>query len=222
MTNQSVNWSRYTLYVTALLGVFMGIFLTLLIGKIGISKDKKIVQPVFLKQGFDFNQLRSPSIEWRGPEIGEMLDLNQLRENNGNSLSKANSSDLVVLVNVSPNCGFSTIAADEMKTIREHLASLAIPYYAITFTDSEEKFIAYSSSLGFEKSFYWQPNTPKPKDSLIKMAIPSHLLVRKDGLIVRVWPGTNESKEVRERMGNQIISDTSIVKETLTATKLSK
>jgi hypothetical protein len=221
MTTQ-VNWSRYTLYVTALLSVLMGVFLTLFIVKIRISKDKKVAQPIFLKQGFDFNQLRSPSIEWRGPEIGETLDLNQLKENDGNSLSKVNNSDLLMLVNVSPNCGFSTIAADEMKMIREHLASLAIPYYAITFTDSEEKFDAYSFSLGFEKSFYWQSNAPKPNDSLIKMAIPSHLLVRKDGLIVRVWPGAKESKEVRERMGNQIISDTSIVKETLTAAKLFK
>jgi hypothetical protein len=40
------------------------------------------------------------------------------------------------------------------------------------------------------------------------MVLPSHLLLDANGLIVRKWPGTDQSAKVREKMANQIVADT--------------
>lgn len=40
------------------------------------------------------------------------------------------------------------------------------------------------------------------------MVVPLHILVRRDGTILRTWHGTSQSKKVRFQMVNQIISDT--------------
>lgn len=40
------------------------------------------------------------------------------------------------------------------------------------------------------------------------MVVPSQLLVRRDGTILRTWPGTTKSKKTRFRMVNQIVADT--------------
>jgi hypothetical protein len=40
------------------------------------------------------------------------------------------------------------------------------------------------------------------------MVLPSHLLLDANGLIVKKWPGTNYSASVREKMANQIVTET--------------
>ena len=46
---------------------------------------------------------------------------------------------------------------------------------------------------------------------------PSHLLLDRNGTVIRVWPGSYADKAVRDRMARQILADTSVVLETLTA-----
>lgn len=50
-------------------------------------------QTPFLTQGFDFNPLRSADNEWRGPDIGEKIDLTRLKTRDGKTLASRSASD---------------------------------------------------------------------------------------------------------------------------------
>ena len=43
----------------------------------------------FLTEGFDFNRLRSSDVEWRGPDVGEKIDLTRLHAKDGKNLARA-------------------------------------------------------------------------------------------------------------------------------------
>ncbi len=49
------------------------------------------------------------------------------------------------------------------------------------------------------------------------MTNPTHLLVDRVGTVIRVWPGSHQDKSVRDRMAKQILSDTSVVVDTISA-----
>jgi hypothetical protein len=54
-------------------------------------------------------------------------------------------------------------------------------------------------------------------DSLAHITIPSHILVRNDGLVIQVWNGSNRQKETRQQIARQIVSDTLVINDTLNA-----
>jgi len=49
------------------------------------------------------------------------------------------------------------------------------------------------------------------------MLSPSHLLLNNEGTVIRVWPGSYKEKAIRDRMTYQIMADTSVASDTLTA-----
>jgi hypothetical protein len=174
----------------------------------------------FLTKGFDFNQLRSADNEWRGPDIGSKIDLTRLRMTDGKTLASVVGKRPIVLVSVNPDCAMCRIARDEMSYLREKLSSMDINYYLVFFASEnpQSDFFEYSDSLKVSApSFLWNADQGPPPESAFKMVNPSHLLLDVDGTVIRVWPGSNNDKEMRDRMAHQIIADTLVATDTLKA-----
>src|ERR1044072_9375308 len=57
----------------------------------------------FLTEGFDFNQLRTAENEWRGPNIGEKIDLTRLKMKDGKTLASMAGKRPIMLVSINPD-----------------------------------------------------------------------------------------------------------------------
>lgn len=170
----------------------------------------------YFRNGFDFSLLRREENTWRGPDFGEKIDLTQLKGASGTTHLDAGNAQLLMVVAVSPECGMCGVAADEMRYVRDQIAARGIPYYVVSFIplDNPAGFFKYCDSLGLGvPEFLWTKE--QPLASLSNMAVPSHLLLDKDGVIIRTWPGSNDDKAFRIRMGNQIVADTNVITDTL-------
>jgi hypothetical protein len=62
--------------------------------------------------------------------------------------------------------------------------------------------------------------TEDSPESIFKMTTPSHILLRNDGIVIRVWPGSFKDKPVRQLMARQIVADTGVAIDTLKAMQL--
>jgi hypothetical protein len=112
----------------------------------------------FLTEGFDFNQLRTPENEWRGPNIGEKIDLTRLKMKDGKTLASVVGKRPIVLVSINPDCAMVRIASDEMSHLREKLSSMDINYYMAFFAAQTPPldFFKYGESLNVgAQSFLW-------------------------------------------------------------------
>jgi hypothetical protein len=210
------NLSRYGFLSGLILGCGITLCLTLLVRKTPADATPK--SALFAKEGFDFSAILHKDNEWRGPDIGEKLDLTQLKEKDGSTLANVIGKRPAMLVAVNPDCGMCTLAADEMRYIRDQLSSTGIGYYPVSFQPTDEGFDpnAYIGSLDLGKvAFQWAAGTPIPQESILNMTSPSHILVGLDGTVIKVWPGSYGEKSVRDRMGKQIVADTLIINDTL-------
>lgn len=174
----------------------------------------------FLTEGFDFNQLRTAENEWRGPTIGEKIDLTHLKMKDGTTLASMVGTRPIVLVSINPDCAMVRITSDEMSHLREKLSSIDINYYMAFFAAQTPQldFFTYSDSLNVgAPSFLWDIKAGPPIESIFTMTTPSHLLLNSDGTVIRVWPGSYKDKPVRQRMMRQIIADTLVAIDTLKA-----
>ena len=171
---------------------------------------------ILFREGFDFNRIRSEENEWRGPIFGERIDLAQLRGADNVTRPDIRNTQLLMIVVVSPECGLCKVATDETRYVRDQIKPLGIPYYVVSFVPSDNPtgFFEYCDSLRLGvPEFLWTKE--QPLTSLSTMVIPSHLLLDRNGVIVRTWPGSNDDKTFRVRMGNQIVADTNVITDTL-------
>lgn len=174
----------------------------------------------FLIEGFDFTLLRSSENEWRGPNIGEKIDLTSLKRKDGKTLASVVSKRPTMLVSVNPACAMCKTARDEMSYLRETLSNMNVNYYVVCFASETLPldFFQYGDSLKVgTPSFLWSADAGRPPESIVMMTSPSHLLLNSDGRVIRVWPGSYNDKAVRDRMAHQIIADTLVATETLKA-----
>ncbi|GEM_PF-1909505 len=174
----------------------------------------------FLFSGFNFRKLRDQENDWKGPEIGVKINLKKLKDGRQNSLDDAIKNKTVMLVVINPSCYYSIGTKNEMNYIREQLIPLGITYYAVTFSmpDKTTDYFKFCEVLGFgNNAFQWSLNDASAPKSLTKINIPSHILVRNDGVVIQVWPGSNSNQEVRQRMAKQIVSDTLIINDAFRA-----
>jgi hypothetical protein len=184
-----------------------------------VGKQSANTSP-FLTEGFDFSPLRSADNVWRGPDIGEKIDLTRLRTKNGETLASVIGKRPIVLVSVNPDCGMCKAAKDEMSYLREKLSSMDINYYIVFFASETPRldFFRYGDSLKVgAPSFLWNADSGPPPESVFKIVNPSHLLLNVDGTVIRVWPGSNNDKGVRDRMAHQIMAETLVALDTLQA-----
>jgi hypothetical protein len=161
-------------------------------------------------EGYDFNSRRAK--EFSGPTIGETLNVSAMQAEDGRSLPEvAAESPYYMIAVVDPNCGACKAAQSQMKGIREGLKNRGIPFFFVMLSDddSKPKYFAYVKSLGQEsRGFIWQTNgIPPPPSSLVEMVVPTHLLLNRDGMVLDKWPGTHQDPVMRQRMVNQVLSD---------------
>ena len=101
-------------------------------------------------EGFDFNALRSSENEWRGPNLGEKIDLARLRTKEHKTLASVVGPRPFMLVSVNPSCAMCKIARDQMIYLRTELSRLDVDYYIVAFTSPAERqqdFFSYADSL---------------------------------------------------------------------------
>jgi hypothetical protein len=171
-------------------------------------------------EGYDFSGLRNPEKVWRGPQVGEKINLANLLEENGSTLEHKIEQRPIMIATISPSCAFCKIARDEMQYVQGQIALKNIGYYLVSFappvTDSD--FYRYCERLKIgASSFQWSRDAAPAQEALSRMVTPSHLLVDRDGTVLRVWPGTSAEQPVRDSMGRQIVSDVSVILDTLEA-----
>jgi hypothetical protein len=174
----------------------------------------------FLTEGFDFNLLRSSDVDWRGPSVGEKIDLTRLAARDGKGLAGVVGKRPFMLVAVNPDCAMCKIASDEMLHLRAKLAAMNIDYYVVSFApqNSRPAFFDYTDSLTVgAPSFLWNAESGAPPESIFTMTTPTHLLLNGDGTVIRVWPGSYRDLPVRQRMARQIVADTAVAVDTLSA-----
>ena len=129
-----------------------------------------------------------------GPALGETIDLRAWSTRDGRTLAqvmKGHSLSMILLV--SPSCGTCADAKDGFRTLRERAGKPGIPYYVLMIPDSTDtqKFFSYADSLKLNVDvFVWSSKATKAPASLSTMAVPSHLLITNEGLLVDKWPGT--------------------------------
>lgn len=210
--------ARKSLVVAGLfIGTLTFFFLGAFSAKILLKENQS---NLFLTEGFDFARIRSADIEWRGPEIGDHVDLTRLRGKEGKSLKDIVDKRPIMLVSTNPDCGMCRTASDEMNHLRVELLKKDIKYYVTFFPAQipQVDFFKYSASLNLDaESFLWDAEAGPPPPAIVSMTNPSHLLLNSDGTIIRVWPGSYSDKRVRERMARQILADTFVVIDTLNA-----
>jgi len=174
----------------------------------------------YLLEGFDFTLLRKPDNDWRGPEDGTKIDLSRLKAQDGRTLASVMGTRPAVLVSVNSSCALCKTASDQMRYIRENLASHDIDYYMVTFASPKpnEDFFLYADSLTVgAPGFKWDGEAGQPNEAILLMTSPSHLLVHNDGTVICVWPGSYQDKDVRDRMAKQIVADTLVATTTRAA-----
>ncbi|HEX7330157.1 MAG TPA: hypothetical protein VF290_01575, partial [Pyrinomonadaceae bacterium] len=164
--------------------------------------------------------LRAPDIEWRGPNIGDKVDLTRLETADGQTLASFVDKRPIMLVALNPECAMCGIAVDEMIQLRDGLANKNLNYYTSFFNSlmPNADIFKYADGLDIRvQSFVWNKGAGSPPESIFKMTTPSHLLLKSDGTVIRVWPGSYAEKSVRDRMARQILSETSVIIDTLYA-----
>lgn len=174
----------------------------------------------FMTEGFDFKMLRSTNNEWRGPELGEKIDLARLRMKDGKTLGSVIGKGPSMIVAVNPDCAMCLVATDQMTHLREKLSTMNIKYYLVSFATPPPQvdFFKYSDSLNVgAPGFLWNVEAGTPPESLFVMTTPTHILLNDDGTVIHVWPGSYQDKAVRQRMARQIIADTLVAIDTLNA-----
>lgn len=162
-------------------------------------------------EGFDFTYGGSVEEEsWAGPRIGESIDLTRLKDRHRRPLISAVEHEFCMVALIDPECAAAKAALDQLAGVREGIAKEGIPYYPISLvpSTSEIDFFTYADSLKLGDAYLWRKSEPAPPARLFMMVLPSHLLLTKNGTIVRKWPGTSPAQLNRARMVNQIVSDT--------------
>ena len=128
-----------------------------------------------------------------GPALGETLDLLSWSTRDGRTLAQViKGHSLAMILVVNPSCGTCADAKDGFRTLRERAGKPGIPYYVMMVPDSTDtqKFFSYADSLKLNVDvFVWSSKEMKAPTSLATMAVPSHLMVTNEGLVVEKWPG---------------------------------
>lgn len=211
--------NRSSIFSKFMLGLVVGSALSFITAGVVVKaimrRNAPKPQPL-LKQGFDFRSVRSGDYSWKGPAIGEKIDLTMLKARDGSPMAQLVGKQLIMLASINPACRMCKIGKDQLFFIRNKIAPLGIKYYPVCFDPVEShNFFDYSNSIGLtEPAFEWR-GVNRPSRSLLDMNIPSHLLVDHNGTVLGVWPGSYAEQEVRQRMGSQIVEDTLIINETL-------
>jgi hypothetical protein len=207
---------RNILFVAVAAGLSLAAVAAVLVAKAFRPADD--LSHVMRKDGFDFSELRAPGNQWRGPEIGEKIDLRRLRGADGRTLADVTGEGPTMLVAVDPTCAMCRIAADTMKDINSRLSPLNVPYYVIAFVPVGDNFHAYAESLiAGRPSFIWTQDEGVPPDSLLDAVSRRTFSSPVTAPCSASGRAPNKAKPVRDRMGAHLVADANVIVDTLTA-----
>ncbi|HEX8196914.1 MAG TPA: hypothetical protein VF571_12055 [Pyrinomonadaceae bacterium] len=212
-------------YLSFQMGVLIGVIIAFTLSSWSIKNSGFFLQKnsewnSLLTEGYNFRKIRNSNISWRGPNLGERINLLQLKNSDGRSLAETVNTSYIMLITIDPECGYCRVSDDLMNSVREGLKPINIEYYPISFTsfDDSSNIDKFAISLGFQsKTFTWAKDSELPQESLQNIVTPSHLLLDNTGKVLQVWAGSNREKDIRKRISQQIIADTIILNDTLTA-----
>lgn len=173
-----------------------------------------------ITEGYNFRKARNLNYSWVGPKLGERINLHQLKNSDGKSLAETVKTNNIMLVTLDPECAFCNVSGDLISSVREGIEPIKIEYYPVYFAHFENSsdIDRYVASFGFQsKAFTWAQDGELPQESLQNIITPAHLLLDNTGKVIQVWAGSNKEKNIRMKMGQQIIVDTMTINDTLTA-----
>jgi peroxiredoxin len=160
-------------------------------------------------EGYNFTVNENES--WSGPKIGERIDLARLKDRNGVSLAEWIQGRVAILAFVDPRCGICEYAYDQMRFVNKNAKRAGVGYYTVSVTASTatpdlkaltpSEFFQYTDSISVgAPAFLWDAADERPPDKLYSMSVPSHVLIDRNGTIIRKWLGTDQQESVRKRM----------------------
>ncbi len=158
----------------------------------------------------EFNHPEDANESWVGPAIGERIDLSHFKDESDVSLSSAIGDGLSMLVLVDPDCGATTAASDQLRIVHNSMKEMRVHYYLVSATSSvpPADFFKYTRSLASDATSYlWEQSEAESADELYSMVLPSHILIDQTGTVVRKWPGTSVSENIRRKMADEIVSN---------------
>ena len=182
------------------------------------GRKQRTLAASYLLEGYDFSGLRSKDNIWRGPQVGEKINLANLIERNGSTLENTIQQGPVMIAAVSATCEFCKIARDQMQFVQSHVAVKNVKYYFVSFEgrEADPNFYKFCDALNSAiPAFRWSDGASAPQESLSKIITPAHLLIDRDGTVLEVWPGTSREQTVRDGMARQIVNDVSVILDTL-------
>jgi hypothetical protein len=182
------------------------------------ARKQRTLAASYLLEGYDFSGLRSKDNVWRGPQVGEKINLANLIERNGSTLENTIQQGPVMIATVSAACEFCKLAKDQMQFVQSHVALKNVKYYFVSFEarEADPNFYRFCDALNSAiPAFRWSNDVSPPQESLSKIVTPAHLLVDRDGTVLEVWPGTSREQAVRDGMARQIVNDVSVILDTL-------
>ncbi len=150
------------------------------------------------------------------PQVGEIINLQGLKDKNEKSFQDTEHGKLILLVIVDPECGACEIAKDQMRWIQEGIKDSEIEYVFVSFTSKKttSDFSSYiHKNYQSRNSFLWKDSSlPSPK-SLFTTPVPSHILIDSNGKILKTFFGTQRDKSLRKRTADKIIKEVKKVAE---------
>lgn len=181
-----------------------------------ISYKRSHQTSVFFTQGFDFYGIKDETLDH--PKIGENIQLINLSDIQGNYFQKSNDRRLILLAVLDPKCMACAVSGDLIENIRKYCDRFQIDYRAMVLVpiDKTVDQRKYAKNFGFQDLYHWNEDKDLPS-SLAQLVTPNHILVDNMGTVIHVWPGTNNSENVRKVMGDQIGSDLNLIIDTLNA-----
>lgn len=179
------------------------------------SKRRINFHEQFYTQGYSFRNAQKIDDDFAKYKIGESLDLAKLRMTNGSELLSLTDGRLILLSVVNPDCIYCKLSQDIIDGIRNDLVDSNVGYYLVVFTPvpDEINLREYARSIGFSDVLTWE-NISRPPTLLISMPTPAHVLLDRNGTILKVWFNSSRDADVRKRIENQIVDDVHLISET--------
>lgn len=201
-----MNW-KVVKISTIIASFIIGIVATKLLMSFGSSSEMPSVQ-----DGFNFQPLLEDGRIGRGSSISSKIDLARLVDKDNISLDRSIGERPVMLVPIVPECGMCILANDQMRIVKQGIEAVGITYCLVLITPSDRasEFFDYADLFQLEDStaYKWNFTNGPPREELLTITTPSHILVSNQGIVIQKWPGSSSKGDMRIRMANQIIADT--------------
>jgi thioredoxin-related protein len=152
--------------------------------------------------------LDNKELKWIGPEIGEKIDLNELKDKNESSLSEKRKNKKAFIVYIHPDCGMCKLARKEIADIISKVKENSFDVAIVSFNTliNPEKLETYNELIGSQVNVYSWKNYDTQIPKLVEMGTPSFIIVDSQGIILQKFPGLHSDAHIRRAMVKEIMN----------------